>query len=246
MNYSFFVICLFSVISFGYISLSGSSADLQQINQSHFDFCSQASQDRFVYTLLYEILNKQDTGYYLDIGAGHPKKINNSYFLEKNLGWKGVSIEISDSLYSEWTSTRENPLLVEDATKSNYHAILQKFPRVIDYLSLDVDGSYDTILERIPFHEHIFKVLTIEHDFYRFGDIYRDKERKILSSLGYYLLCPDVSICENAPFEDWWIYPDEFPPAVFEKLKALDLKGKNYVELMKIIQANMLSNPENN
>lgn len=46
-------------------------------------FYSQACQDAFVYTLLYDIEKKRDKGHYLEIGAAHPSRISNTYFLEK-------------------------------------------------------------------------------------------------------------------------------------------------------------------
>ncbi len=42
--------------------------------------------------------------------------------------------------------TRQNPLLIEDAMRSDYRQILKSFPKVIDYLSLDIDDSYDVVL----------------------------------------------------------------------------------------------------
>jgi hypothetical protein len=200
---------------------------------------SQASQDRFVYLLLYELLDKQDDGYYLEIGAGHPIDGNNSYFFEKNLGWKGVSIDIDNASQKIWHSVRQNPLLIEDATQSDYKSILKSLPQVIDYLSLDIDGNYDTVLQKIPFNDHIFKVITIEHDFYRFGDRYRKNERMILESLGYHLLCPDVSLFHigmECVFEDWWIHPSAFPADIFSMLTSLDLKAKNNEQLINTIK----------
>jgi len=158
-----------------------------------------------------------------------------------------VSIDISDALKQEWYSVRNNPLLIEDATRSDYAAILQSFPQFIDYLSLDVDGNYDTVLEQIPFNDHIFKVITIEHDFYRYGNSYREKERKILTSLGYYLLCSDVS-CQGLTFEDWWIHPSAFPPSVLSAITSLDLQAKDHKQLIQAIQNkmyNLPSDPQN-
>jgi hypothetical protein len=200
---------------------------------------SQASQDRFVYFLLYELLDKKDDGYYLEIGAGHPTSGNNSYLFEKNLGWKGVSIDIDEASKEIWYSVRQNPLLIEDAMQSDYKSILESFPQGIDYLSLDIDSNYDIVLQRIPFNDHIFKVITIEHDFYRFRDKYRRDERMILTSLGYYLLCPDVSIYHlymDCVFEDWWIHPGAFPADVLSMLTSLDLKAKDNGQLINIIK----------
>lgn len=147
-------------------------------------FYSQASQDKFIYSTFYGLLNKENKGYYLEIGASEPITINNTYFLEKNLGWEGVSIDIVDTYAENWRAVRVNPLLCEDATQANYSTILQNFPRAIDYLSLDVDGYYDVVLARVLATGYVFKMVTIEHDRYRCGDVYRDSERQILTSFG--------------------------------------------------------------
>jgi len=213
--------------------------DLTAVFDNKSNFYSQASQDRFAFLLLYPILDKTDGGYYLEIGAGTPSDNNNTYFFEKNFGWQGVSIDIADQYRNLWSSIRQNTLLIEDATKADYQAILKPFPRVIDYLSLDIDDSYSIVLKKIPFNDYIFKVITIEHDFYRYGDEFREDERRILTSLGYYLLCPDVSVFFNGNecvFEDWWVHPSVFPDDVFSLLKSLDLKGKNHGQLIETIK----------
>ena len=231
MKLYIYIIGIFlGIFSCGYAS---SQSEVKQM-----EFCSQASQDEFAYALLYTLLGKEDAGYYLEIGAGHPKINNNSYCLEKNLGWQGISMDISNA--HDWYSNRNNLLLVENAVVSDYDTILKYAPQSIDYLSLDIDGNYDTVLDRLPTDDHIFKVITIEHDFYRFGEHYRAKERQILTSRGYYLLCPDVS-CIGLTFEDWWIHPSAFPPAVFCALISLDLEAKDHKELLQIIQTAMPS-----
>jgi hypothetical protein len=201
---------------------------------------SQASQDRFVYLLLYQILDKQDAGYYLEIGAGPPAISNNTYFFEKKLGWNGSSIDISNEYKKAWYASRHNSLLIEDATQSDYRSILKPFPKVIDYLSIDIDSGYNILLKRIPFEDYIFKVITIEHDFYRFGDEFRAEERKILTALGYHLLCPDVSVFfsgMNCVFEDWWVHSSVFPADVLATLKSLDLKAKDHEQLIKTLES---------
>ncbi len=222
-------IYLLSVLLFGHTLFS---------KELPTDFHSQASQDQFVYHLLYDLLDKQDTGYYLEIGAGQPIDINNSYFFENHLGWTGVSLDIANDLSDSWYAVRKNLLLIEDATQADYVSILKSFPKVIDYLSLDIDNLYDVVLRRIPFNEHIFKVITIEHDFYRFGDVYREKERATLTALGYHLLCSDVSM-RGLVFEDWWIHPSAFPASLLDSLTSLDLEAKDHKELIQRIQSQM-------
>jgi hypothetical protein len=57
--------------------------------------------------------------------------------------------------------------------------------------------------------------------------------------LGYYLLCPDVSVFfegKNCLFEDWWVHPSAFPADVLSVLSSLDLKAKSHDELIRTIQ----------
>lgn len=224
---------VYSQIILGTFSPLLASDYLSNKNQSFF---SQASQDNFVFTLLYGLLNNRDEGYYLEIGAGNPTKLNNTYFLEKNLGWKGLSLDISPNFSNTWSEIRSNPLLLGDATKLDYSDLLQEFPTVIDYLSLDIDRDYDTVLKKICFDTHIFKIITIEHDYYRLKDQYRKKEREILTGLGYYLLCSDV-MDQGYIFEDWWIYPAAFPEQILNQLTQLELHNKEHKYIISQIQS---------
>lgn len=236
-----------TLFSIGISLLAGNESICSQKKE----FYSQASQDRFVYTILYEILSKQDGGSYLEIGAGHPIFYNNTYWLEKNLKWKGISVDIDAHLKSIWDSNRTNSLLIGDATCLDYQAVLAGFPPVIDYLSLDVDDNYHVVLEKIPFDQYIFKIITIEHDFYRYGDAFREKEREILTSLGYYCLFSDVGLTDppfgsyewpfgsfgNWSFEDWWIHPSAFSPEMLSQLTALHpSSSRSHKEVIEILK----------
>lgn len=196
---------------------------------------SQASQDEFVYCLLYELENKRDDGYYLELGSGHPITVNNTVSLEENLGWKGLSMDVSSYFQGLWESTRQNSLVIEDATRADYVAHLSAFPQVIDYLSLDVDNVCDEVLRKLPLDQYYFKVITIQHDAYRLGDNLRQNERDILESYGYRLVCSDISDYGCA-FEDWWIYPDAFREDVVGFLSSCDLQGKDHREALRIIR----------
>lgn len=204
------------------------------IRPKHLKFYAQISQDRFVYNLLYGLLDKRDRGYYLEIGAGEPRDMSNSYFFERYCQWRGLSIDIIPELPARWCRRRKNTLLIEDALKVDYSSHLRNFPRIIDYLSLDVDDYYDEVLKKLPFHDYTFKVITIEHDAYRYGDVYKDKERDILSSFGYQLLCPNVSK-RGACIEDWWIHPGTFS-CHLPQMNLLDLNSKDHSYLLEEIE----------
>jgi hypothetical protein len=199
------------------------------------EFYSQASQDKFVQQLLYNMLGKNDAGSYLEVGAGDPVIINNTMFFEKKYGWTGVSIDISSSSLDRWTTIRRNPLLIQDATESDYDKILQNFPNVIDYLSLDIDGNYDKVLAKLPLDKYTFKVITIEHDAYRFGNGFMLSERQILESFGYLRVCSNVLV-KGRDFEDWWIHPSAFPPSMVFELTSLRLNKQDHREIIKTLR----------
>lgn len=207
-------------------------------------FQSQASQDKFVDFIFHNVLHTDSPGTYLEIGAGDAVLINNSYALEQMFGWFGKSIDISETFKESWAIERTNSLLVLDATKADYTEILQDYPQTVDqpqtvdYLSLDVDGMYDTVLLQLPLSTYTFKVITIEHDCYRFGDEFKLKEREILSSYGYHLLCADVSCCDS-PFEDWWIHPSAFTGEQMALLTSLDLNNLDHKEIITRLSASL-------
>lgn len=195
-------------------------------------FYSQAQQDQFVHHLFYNLAGKKSPGTFLEIGCAHPIKLSNTYALEKSLGWDGYSIDISNHHQKEWNETRKRPMVVADATTLNYKELLKNAPLAIDYLSLDVDSAYVQALKKVLQSGHLFKVITIEHDFYRFGDMYKSKEREILKKHGYQLVCADV--CSNgSSFEDWWIHPKFFSKELSEKLSNLKIKNLNHKEIIK-------------
>jgi len=130
--------------------------------------------------------NGKTDGIYVEIGAGHPIHINNSYKLEKDYNWKGISIDCEDpknasrikadkceSLSVEeyekfWYSIRKNPIVVTDATTVDYNKLFESYnlPKNIDYLQIDIDppkNTYQALLN-IPFEDYNIKIITYEHD----------------------------------------------------------------------------------
>lgn len=57
-----------------------------------------------------------------------------------------------------------------------------KAPRVMDYLSLDTEGSEYVILSAFPHHEYRFNCITVEHNF---QERERERIRRLLESSGY-------------------------------------------------------------
>lgn len=159
---------------------------------------SQAAQDRFAHDII------GDLGTFLDIGSGHPIEISNSYALEK-LGWKGLCVDEGDveELYKQH---RKSKFVRTDSTKCDFGKLItENFESPnIDYLSLDVDQATLPTLHNLLKSKARFKVITVEHDRYRFGQETADKMRLLFENAGYTLVCKDV--CSHGiPYEDWWV-----------------------------------------
>jgi hypothetical protein len=168
---------------------------------------SQAGQDKFVLSLF----NENYKGFFVDVGCNKPDIINNTLALEEK-GWIGISIDIEDHS-NEW-KIRKNPFIQTNALTCNYETLFSAYelPKIIDYLSLDIEGNGDrfSALKKIFESSYEFKIITIEHDAYRgYGETERKKQREFLIEKGYFLLCGNV-ILDGFEFEDWWINPKYF------------------------------------
>jgi hypothetical protein len=189
------------------------------------NYNGQVLQDKFVVSIL---KNKQN-GYFLEIGSNHPKLINNTYVLEKELNWKGIMIEYDNSWISYYNLERPNSIhIINDATKINYNELLKynNAPKNIDYLQIDLEVSNRSTLTTLEllnnnvFNEYKFATVTFEHDIYD-GDKFNTRldSRKIFLNRGYILVFPDVRNGQHA-FEDWYIHPDLVDMNYINKIKS--------------------------
>jgi len=190
-----------------YESFSMKFNGLEKISQNY----SEAYQDLFALA----ISNGKKNGSYVEIGSGHPSYGNNTYLLEKEFGWNGVSLDISEDFVKAHNEQRNHTCLLKDATATNYDSlfIAQGFDKIIDYLQVDCDPpsiSFKALLS-IPFEKYRFRAITFEHDYYAdpTGG-YREKARKYLQSHGYVLFASDISPDDNRPYEDWFVHPELF------------------------------------
>ncbi len=174
------------------------------------NYFSECGQDIFALILNNNCYN----GTFLEIGCNDQKISSNCFLLDKHYNWKGISIDIDEYDFTE----RKNSIFIKkDCTKLNFKDILEinNFPKIINYLSLDLDvinGSTILTLENLAkiFNTYKFKVITFEHDIYT-GNHHntRERSRKIFKDNGYHLLFSDVLtkgiVSNNDKFEDWYI-----------------------------------------
>jgi len=159
-------------------------------------YYSQLDQD----LIIDEILERKENGYFLDIGACYWDYMSNTCFFEKHRNWQGIGIELDERHTNGWEQNRNKSIFkIADATKIDYQKILDlnNAPKIIDYLSIDVDPPTTLSLEalyKVFESDRIFNVITFECDYG--GDVEcnfsrkgtRDESRDFLSSKGYILI----------------------------------------------------------
>lgn len=190
------------------------------------EYRGNSGQERFVT----DLLKNKENGFYVELGAFDSKEGSNTYHLETDYNWSGVSFEIDPERHAEFIANRKNPCILGDATHFNYISYFEEnnFPKQIDYLQVDIDAGYTpegnsvgnpylTLhgLISVPLSKYRFSVITFEHDSqieYNNKGM-REAQREILSSLGYKLVVRDWH-------EDWWVDPYTIPYLDFrEKFK---------------------------
>ena len=174
-------------------------------------YTSQLGQD----ILIDKYLKAKTNGYFLDIGASYAVQFSNSCFFEKERNWTGIAVELESKYQNEWLSERPNSIFIcEDATKCDYQKILDEnnAPKIIDYLSVDVDPSTATLesLYAVFKTNYHFNLITFETDYG--GDVEcnftrpstRDPSREFLTNKGY------VLITEIYDRVKTWFHVDDF------------------------------------
>lgn len=188
---------------------------------------SQAHQDLFVLTML----DGKRNGTFLEIGAFDGKFISNTFLLESEFSWTGVSIDIEESARNSFISHgRKAEFILHDALKLDYEKILfEKFHGGrVDYLMIDIEPTEKSLecLKMIPMDKFRFSVITYETDFYDPNTPYelkkyiREESRRIFSSNGYLLMAGDVcNESEEFPFEDWYVDKDSIDEEIVKKFE---------------------------
>jgi hypothetical protein len=95
-------------------------------------------------TLIRDVFQDERNGYFVDIGASHYASLSNTYYLEKNLGWKGIGVDAQDRYAADYARYRPNTkylvFFVSDPASSGkqveFLVDLQN-----EYLSSGVDGA---------------------------------------------------------------------------------------------------------
>jgi FkbM family methyltransferase len=124
------------------------------------------------------------------------KKSNESIdFYERDFKeCSGVQRAKKGSEISEFLLTKKYSV-----TTVSLNDLLEEYssPKIIDYLSIDTEGSEFEILNSVNFNNYIFRFISCEHNF----SSNREKVFQLLSSKGYSRVLQIYS-----EFDDWYIY----------------------------------------
>jgi hypothetical protein len=163
-------------------------------------------QDMFVLS----ILDGQKNGTFVEIGSGHPELFNNTLLLEKEFGWKGISLDNSERMCHIFSRSRNSSLVLADAANTDYKLLFKQhcLEQRIEFLRINAELASIAALKAIPFDKHEFSVLQFQHNAVWWGAEIREESRKILSKIGYILMVSDVAVDEKSSYEDWWVHPD--------------------------------------
>jgi hypothetical protein len=147
-------------------------------------------------------------------------------------GWTGTSVDIDSNLKWQFDQARPKTVFIgADATKLSYEKLLENIER-IDYLSLDIEPSSQTLacLERLPLEKTRFSVITYETDFYdpttpkARSEQIRQKARNILKLYGYRMIVGNISnLTDDAPFEDWYVDETFISQDIIDKFEFSDI-----------------------
>jgi hypothetical protein len=194
-------------------------------------FYSQSAQDEWVN----KIFRGKRDGFYLDIGAYDGIESSNTAFFGRELGWNGICVDANRSAYDRLVINRPDSINVFAAV-NNYdgtcrftdysindygdevpcyklNTIMEKYnaPNVIDYMSIDIEGSEFIVLSCFDFDRWQVGSITLEHNLYSAGSEEKNKLYDLLTSNGFIRVVEDVLCLDThpsvyqQPYEDWYV-----------------------------------------
>lgn len=109
-------------------------------------FYSQDGQDLYLSALLFDLFNKLDGQYVIDIGCNDPERFSNSYFFEKFFGCKTIAIDPIEEYGDKWKKLRPQANFIAAALGKAYGVVTLNIP----IQSAIYDDMFSTLAEINP------------------------------------------------------------------------------------------------
>lgn len=188
-------------------------------------YYSKEFQDILVSTLI------PTPGFFLDIGMGDPISGNNTYLLEQN-GWSGFLFDQNKDDINRANSIRRNEAIQCDASNFDWLNFLKSknTPKIIDYISMDVDAANISVINNFPFDHYEVKIITFEHDRYNNGDVRKDAYNNRMKKFPDYIFLLENAKITGLEWEDWIINKKHFDLARLEKFIKIGAEAEEYVK----------------
>ena len=136
--------------------------------------------------------------------------------VEKDSYFYSVDIDDKSGVYSRVLTDEEyNSLLNKDnlslkrmkSKKIDTILLENNVPKLIDYMSIDIEGKEFELLQNFPFDEYHVNVITVEHNEPHMGPKRRNKIREILLQNNFKFVKGNDDVLEwgHGPIEDFYI-----------------------------------------
>lgn len=162
-------------------------------------------QDLFVLS----VTDGKEGGSFIEIGSGHPTECNNTALLEKEFGWKGISIDNDERMCYIHSRERTSQIIRSDASQINFDLLFNQscMEQYIDFLRINSEETSLDVLTKIPFNKYEFGIIQFQHNYCWWQNDFKDNSRDILHKIGYKLMVQDLSVDPINAHEDWWVHP---------------------------------------
>ena len=89
-------------------NLSKESVDLKRLDKDKYAglYYGQSGED----TILWRLFKSKPKGFYVDVGAHHPRKFSNTYLLHRYRNWTGVNIDATQESIDAFVAERPNDI----------------------------------------------------------------------------------------------------------------------------------------
>jgi FkbM family methyltransferase len=177
----------------------------EELSAQHLEgFRSQFGQDFFITK---NFFHSKYGGIFMDIGCNHPENLNNTYYLERRLGWSGIAFDPIARFVEQWTAQRNATFMpvalgdqegcrefVEIDNKDGWANMLSAFADRTREESLHY--GYRTYEVRVRRASDVLKELDIEKVDFISIDV-EGAELGVLSGLDMQRYTPRVILSEN-------------------------------------------------